>query len=126
MTQAILHHVHQLCKNKEAMVSFWQNSFGLEIMGTGVVGGCPGTYMALGNGLRLTIQEVANDLAPQVRCGGFDHIGFQVDDFDASLARLLALPDVTLHKSEAKSDVYRYAFIKGPEGIVVEILSPLE
>jgi catechol 2,3-dioxygenase-like lactoylglutathione lyase family enzyme len=52
---------------------------------------------------------------------GIRHLTFQVDDLDAVLARLRARGAELVGEVERYEDVYRLCYIRGPEGIIVEL-----
>jgi catechol 2,3-dioxygenase-like lactoylglutathione lyase family enzyme len=51
---------------------------------------------------------------------GFNHLCFLVDDVDAYHERLK--DEVTFHVAPRDADVFRIAFFKDPDGVVVELL----
>jgi len=52
---------------------------------------------------------------------GIRHIAFAVDDIDAVIARLLARGGMLVGEVERYRDIYRLAYVRGPEGIIVEL-----
>ncbi|HZO61774.1 MAG TPA: VOC family protein [Gaiellaceae bacterium] len=52
---------------------------------------------------------------------GIRHIAFLVDDLDAVLARLQARGAELVGEVERYEDLYRLCYIRGPEGIIVEL-----
>ena len=52
---------------------------------------------------------------------GLRHITFAVDDIDAVLARLRAHGAELVGEVERYEDIYRLCYIRGPEGIIVEL-----
>jgi catechol 2,3-dioxygenase-like lactoylglutathione lyase family enzyme len=52
---------------------------------------------------------------------GLRHITFAVDDIDAVLARLRARGAELVGEVERYEDIYRLCYIRGPEGIIVEL-----
>jgi catechol 2,3-dioxygenase-like lactoylglutathione lyase family enzyme len=52
---------------------------------------------------------------------GIRHVTFAVDDLDAVLARLRSLGAELVGELERYEDVYRLCYIRGPEGIIVEL-----
>ena len=52
---------------------------------------------------------------------GIRHLTFAVDDLDAVLARLQAHGGELVGEVENYEDVYRLCYLRGPEGIIVEL-----
>jgi catechol 2,3-dioxygenase-like lactoylglutathione lyase family enzyme len=56
---------------------------------------------------------------------GIRHITFQVDDLDATLARLEPHGAELVGTVETYADVYRLCYVRGPEGIIIELAERL-
>ena len=52
---------------------------------------------------------------------GIRHITFAVNDLDAVVARLGALGAELVGEVESYRDIYRLCYLRGPEGIIVEL-----
>jgi catechol 2,3-dioxygenase-like lactoylglutathione lyase family enzyme len=52
---------------------------------------------------------------------GIRHITFTVDDIDAAVARARALGAELVGELENYQDIYRLCYVRGPEGIIVEL-----
>ena len=52
---------------------------------------------------------------------GIRHVAFEVDDIDAVVARLRARGAELVGEVERYEDSYRLCYIRGPEGIIVEL-----
>ena len=52
---------------------------------------------------------------------GIRHVSFAVDDVDAVVARLQARGAELVGDMERYEDIYRLCYIRGPEGIIVEL-----
>ena len=52
---------------------------------------------------------------------GIRHIAFVVDDIDATLARLRARGGGLVGEVERYRDIFRLCYVRGPEGIIVEL-----
>jgi catechol 2,3-dioxygenase-like lactoylglutathione lyase family enzyme len=61
------------------------------------------------------------DRNPLANAPGLRHIAFAVDDIDAVLARLRARGVELVGELERYEDVYRLCYVRGPEGILVEL-----
>jgi catechol 2,3-dioxygenase-like lactoylglutathione lyase family enzyme len=56
---------------------------------------------------------------------GIRHLTFAVDDLDAALAGLRARGAELVGEVERYGDSYRLCYVRGPEGIIVELAEPL-
>jgi catechol 2,3-dioxygenase-like lactoylglutathione lyase family enzyme len=56
---------------------------------------------------------------------GIRHVTFAVDDIDAAVAGLQAQGAELIGKVERYQDSYRLCYIRGPEGIIVELAEPI-
>ncbi len=56
---------------------------------------------------------------------GIRHVTFAVDDIDAVLARLQAGGVELVGELEGYKDSYRLCYVRGPEGIIVELAEPI-
>jgi catechol 2,3-dioxygenase-like lactoylglutathione lyase family enzyme len=52
---------------------------------------------------------------------GIRHLTFAVDDLDATLARLRSQGAELVGEVERYEDIYRLCYVRGPEGIIVEL-----
>ena len=52
---------------------------------------------------------------------GIRHLTFAVDDIDAVVARLRARGAELVGEVENYEDIYRLCYVRGPEGIIVEL-----
>jgi catechol 2,3-dioxygenase-like lactoylglutathione lyase family enzyme len=52
---------------------------------------------------------------------GIRHLSFSVDDIDAVLARLEVWGAELIGEVERYKDIYRLCYVRGPEGIIVEL-----
>ena len=74
--------------------------------------------------------ELVKFHSPTVRAGdgharantlGIRHVAFAVDDIDAALAGLRAHGGELVGEVERYGDIYRLCYVRGPEGIIVEL-----
>jgi len=56
---------------------------------------------------------------------GIRHVAFEVDDIDAAVSRLCARGASLVGGVERYRDSYRLCYLRGPEGIIVELAEPL-
>jgi catechol 2,3-dioxygenase-like lactoylglutathione lyase family enzyme len=52
---------------------------------------------------------------------GIRHVTFEVDDVDAAVAAVRARGGELVGEVESYQDVYRVCYVRGPEGIIVEL-----
>jgi catechol 2,3-dioxygenase-like lactoylglutathione lyase family enzyme len=57
---------------------------------------------------------------------GIRHITFAVDDIDAVVARLRARSAELVGGVERYEDIYRLCYVRGPEGIILELAEQLQ
>jgi lactoylglutathione lyase len=128
-------HVHLRCHDCEAMARFFETMFGADVKrdvypdGT-LYPGQPRVRMAVGGQTILTAPKHPNDAmtpAPPFPYYGLEHMGFTVDDVDAACAELKAA-ELKAKGAEiavgplTRSPGLRLAFVRGPEGIMVELV----
>jgi catechol 2,3-dioxygenase-like lactoylglutathione lyase family enzyme len=56
---------------------------------------------------------------------GIRHLTFEVDDVDATIARLRAQGAELVGEIENYEDIIRVCYLRGPEGIIVELAGPI-
>lgn len=56
---------------------------------------------------------------------GLRHLAFEVDDIDDSLTRLRAHGAELVGELQRYQDSYRLCYVRGPEGIIVELAEPI-
>ena len=140
MTIQRMDHVGIVVDDLVAATAFFVE-LGLELRGEGQVeGGWVDRVVGL-EGVRANIAmmetpdghgriELAKFHAPSGRGGerhapantpGIRHITFAVDDIDDVLVRLQARGGELVGEVERYEDIYRLCYIRGPEGIIVEL-----
>jgi catechol 2,3-dioxygenase-like lactoylglutathione lyase family enzyme len=63
----------------------------------------------------------AGDGGAPANAPGIRHLSFMVDDLDAAVARLQARGTELVGQVERYKDVYLLCYVRGPEGIIVEL-----
>jgi catechol 2,3-dioxygenase-like lactoylglutathione lyase family enzyme len=63
----------------------------------------------------------AGDRNAPANAPGIRHVTFAVDDIDATVASLQARGAELVGKVENYKDIYRLCYIRGPEGIIIEL-----
>ncbi|HEY2766711.1 MAG TPA: VOC family protein [Solirubrobacteraceae bacterium] len=133
-------HVGIVVEDLAAATAFFVE-LGLELQGEGTVeGGWVDRVVGL-EGVRAEIAmletpdghgrlELAKFHAPSGRgddrhaaanAPGIRHVAFAVDDIDAVLARLRARGAELVGEVERYKDRYRLCYVRGPEGIIIEL-----
>jgi catechol 2,3-dioxygenase-like lactoylglutathione lyase family enzyme len=56
---------------------------------------------------------------------GIRHLSFEVDDIDAVVAGLQARGAELVGELERYEDIYRLCYVRGPEGIIIELAERL-
>ena len=123
-------HVHLRSSDPEATVEFFVTMFGAEVLrdvyppGT-LYAGQPRLKMRVGGQTVLIAPAHPNELtspAPDFPYYEVEHLGLTVDDVDAAAAELRAkgadIPIGPLTRSAG----LRLAFVRGPDGVMVEIV----
>jgi len=67
----------------------------------------------------------AGDASPPPNAPGIRHITFAVDDIDSAVAGLQALGSKLVGTVERYDDSFRLCYVRGPEGIIVELAQEL-
>jgi catechol 2,3-dioxygenase-like lactoylglutathione lyase family enzyme len=139
-----MHHVGVVVQDLDAAVEFFVD-LGLELEGEGTVEGelvdrVIGLDGASSKIAMLTTPDGENRLeltefrSPPVADGnpgapsnatGLRHLCFQVDHVDATVARLEARGAELVGELVRYGDSYRMCYLRGPEGIIVELAEPL-
>jgi catechol 2,3-dioxygenase-like lactoylglutathione lyase family enzyme len=140
MTIQRMDHVGIVVDDLAAATAFFVE-LGLELQGESPVGGGWVDRVVGLEGVRAEIAmlqtpdghgriELAKFHAPSGQGGdprapantpGIRHITFAVDDLDDVLARLQARGAELVGEVERYEDIYRLCYIRGPEGIIVEL-----
>jgi len=68
----------------------------------------------------IVVEDLAAATAPS-NAPGIRHVAFRVDDLDAVVAGLRAHGGELVGEVERYEDIYRLCYVRGPEGIIVEL-----
>ena len=140
MTIQRMDHVGIVVEDLEAATAFFAE-LGLNLEGGGTVEGAWVDRMVGLEGVRAEFAmmetpdgngrlELVKFHAPSGRGGdrhapantpGIRHITFAVDDIDDVVARLRARGAELVGEVERYEDIYRLCYVRGPEGIIVEL-----
>lgn len=123
MSAQFCQHIHLICNDLEAMIAFWEKGFGAKLLRRREFRGAFGAIMDINAGAKLYLKSVpcqrADEGEPRA---GIEHLGMQVADLEKTVADLQQMPDVSVVRGPFMSETRRCYFIKGPEGILVEVM----
>jgi lactoylglutathione lyase len=123
-------HIHLRCHDCEAMARFFESMFDADVKrdvypaGT-LYPGQPRVRMVVGGQTILTAPKHPDDAmapAPKFPSYALEHMGFTVDDVDAACAELKAKGAEIAVGPLTRSPGLRLEFVRGPEGIMVELV----
>ena len=123
-------HVHLRCHNPEAMGDFFATMFNAKVSKGVYPPGTlyPGqTRVSIEAGGQRILTAPAHPVDPMTEAPpfpyyGVEHIGFTVDDVDAACAELAAKGAAVAIGPLTRDAATRLAFIRGPEGIMIELV----
>ena len=121
---ALIKHIAIRTHDVEKTAAFYKDAFGLEQIGVGQ----SGIYLTDGR-LNIAILNFRGVVEGETMKLGVDHIGFQVDDVDAAVARIRQLGGKSLndrHQAAAPKDATEpqsYFEVKcvGPDDQVIDV-----
>ena len=123
------HHIHLRSPDPEATADYYRETFGAEIARSiypagSQYAGKPRLAMNLG-GQRILIAPAhpgKPNGAPEAPYFGVEHIGLTVQDLDAAVMELAAKGAEFAQKPAATATGNRNAFVRAPQGVLVEII----
>lgn len=117
-------HIHLFSPDPEATAAYYERMFGAEIIRS-LQQGKPRIDLKLG-GANIFIMDVSQDakarLLPDHPHQGLDHFGLTVKEIDKVCAELKAKGAVITRGPETARPGVRIAFLRGPEGVSIELL----
>ena len=124
MPQFTYDHIHLRSPNPEATAQYYERMFGAEVLRS-MQQGKPRIDLKLG-GANIFIAPVAPgegvNPPPTTPYQGLDHFGLTVSNIDAVVAELKAKgAEFTREPTTVRPGV-RVAFLRGPEGVSIELL----
>jgi catechol 2,3-dioxygenase-like lactoylglutathione lyase family enzyme len=124
MPQFTYDHIHLRSPNPEATAQYYERMFGAEVLRS-MQQGKPRIDLKLG-GANIFIAPVAPSEGvnppPATPYQGLDHFGLSVSNIDAVVAELKAKgAEFTREPTTVRPGV-RVAFLRGPEGVSIELL----
>jgi lactoylglutathione lyase len=117
-------HIHLRSPNPEATAAFYERMFGAEVIRT-MQEGKPRIDLKVGGADVFIAPVTAGDgvnAAPTTPYQGLDHFGLKVTGIDAIVADLKKKgAEFTMEPTSIRPGV-RIAFLRGPEGVSIELL----
>jgi catechol 2,3-dioxygenase-like lactoylglutathione lyase family enzyme len=117
-------HIHLRSPNPEATAAFYERMFGAEVIRT-MQQGKPRIDLKVGGANVFILPVVPGDKTnppPTSPYQGLDHFGLSVTGIDAVVADLKAKgAEFTMEPNNIRPGI-RIAFLRGPEGVSIELL----
>jgi catechol 2,3-dioxygenase-like lactoylglutathione lyase family enzyme len=117
-------HIHLRSPNPEATAAFYERMFGAEVIRT-MQQGKPRIDLKVGGADVFILPVVPGDKTnppPTSPYQGLDHFGLSVTGIDAVVADLKAKgAEFTMEPNNIRPGI-RIAFLRGPEGVSIELL----
>lgn len=120
------HHVHIICKDLEGMIRFFTETLGATLVLRRKFGTADGASLKLGDitiNLRLPKEDEKIEANGGTRLG-YDHLGVEVEDFEAAYRELVE-KGFQFYTEPQEAYGIRYAFFKGPEDLRIELVQRL-
>lgn len=121
------HHFHLICSDLEQTENFFTGVLEAKLIQRRKFGTADGAVLDL-NGTTISLRKaregdnITGDSSQQRY--GYDHLGLEVEDIDAVYEELKE-KGVTFSILPKNVENGRMAFIKGPDGITIELFQPL-
>lgn len=124
MAQYSFDHIHLRSTDPEGMAGWFERILGGEVVRT-MQQGKPRIDVKLGGANIFIAPVTAGDgvnPAPQIPCRGLDHFGLFVNGIEAVVADLVAKGVEFTTALHSPRPGVQFCFIRGPEGISIELL----
>lgn len=121
----LLHHIHLVCTDVANTERWFLEGVGAELVERRQSRGTATSELRLG-GTRVLLRAARPDEAlasGEQRRFGTDHFGLQVPNLDATV-EMLRGRGVEINREPFDSPMNRVAFIKGPDGVLIELVQP--
>jgi len=118
------HHLHLICSDLEKMIAFFGEALGAKLVERKKFGDADGAVLNLnGTSIFLRTAREADRLLDDasVSTYGYNHVGLEVPDLQA-VYRDLTNKGHVFSAPPAPSGGRSVAFLKGPDGITIELL----
>ena len=121
------HHFHLICSNLAHTEDFFTGTLGAKLIRRRKFGTADGALLDL-NGITISLRTAREDDnitgdSSQQRYG-YDHLGLAVEDLDAAYEELRK-KGITFSVLPRDVEDGKMAFLKGPDGITIELFQPL-
>jgi catechol 2,3-dioxygenase-like lactoylglutathione lyase family enzyme len=121
------HHFHLICSNLEHTENFFTGMLGAKLIERRKFGTADGAILDL-NGTTISLRKAREDeniigdsLQPRY---GYDHLGLEVEDVDAAYNELKE-KGIAFTIPPTNVETGKMAFVKGPDGITIELFQPV-
>lgn len=123
-------HLHVYCRELEPSLEFMLKGLKGKLLCRRLMMGTPGAEIQF-DGFIIYLKEIGTDWVdpePGAKITGYHHLGFDVEDLDASMKELLAMPGVRLEAEPTvvKARNRRCAFFYGPGNLYFELVEDLK
>lgn len=123
-------HLHTYCRELEPAIRFFTEGLNGELLARRIMMGDPGAEIRI-DGTMIFLREVGAEWASQDYSGkicGYNHLGFLVDDLDATLTRLLAMPGVAQDGEPfvIAARKRRCVYLTGPSDLYIELVEDMK
>jgi catechol 2,3-dioxygenase-like lactoylglutathione lyase family enzyme len=126
MTSYTWDHIHLRSPDPEATARWYERMLGAEVIRTPQADGATRLDLNLGGGQKVFIApanpKLTTAAAPQAPYFGLEHIGLTVTNIDEAVAELKRKGvEFTTEPTTIRPGV-RIAFMRGPEGVLIELV----
>ncbi len=120
-------HLHVYCRDLEPCLAFMTEGLKGKLIKKRLMMGCPGAEIQF-DGVVIFLRAVGDAWkAPDLTAGGYNHIGFFVDDLDKTLAEVTAMPGVRLDgEAFIANNTRRCQYVVGPDELYVEFVEEMK
>lgn len=121
------HHVHIICRDLEKMIAFFADTLQARLIRRQKFGPADGASLDLaGVTINLRVSREDEEMTGDASQSsfGFDHIGVEVDDIDATYRKLTS-QGFSFFMPPKDIPGLRIAFFKGPEDITIELVQSI-
>ena len=122
------HHVHIICRDLEKMIAFFADTLQATLIRRQKFGTADGASLDLaGVTINLRVSREDEEMSGDASQAsfGFDHIGVEVDDIDATFDKFSS-QGFSFIMPPKNIPGLRIAFFKGPEDITIELVQSIQ
>ena len=122
------HHIHLVCSSLEDTRAFFVDALGAEDGGVKFFGPAEGRKLDL-DGVRVYLRGAKPEESREPGTGdlrfGYDHIGLKVPDVPRACDHLVGCGAVLMGEPRQTPSGW-VAFLRGPDGIILELYDPVD